>query len=137
MNIIIVDKNADIPIWKDLLDDWKVDFQERGHYVDGPYAKLIEGDDQNVESYKIRDLDKYQIALAHPNYIQKDGGSIAELNVLNKEIKKRPEFRVIFYSGDTQFEKHIDMRQSSQVYYICKDEKFAFQRIIELIENGW
>ena len=136
MKIIIVDKKADIPDQKHDLDKLKEDFQKRGHYVDGPYKKLIEGDDLTVESYNpIVDLGDYQVAVAHPRFI-KDEYGLADLFLLAEEVKRRPKFRVIFYSGQPDFKKKIGLRQSSQVYYLSSGAD-TFDRIIDLVENGW
>jgi hypothetical protein len=121
MKVIIIDKNADVPDWKRILNTYRKAFESKGHYIE-ICRKLS-------EIGELGDLGRYDIAVAHPEL------SSGDVSLLDKEVKERPEFRVIFTSGDPyREERWIKIKQSDQVIY---HSRLLSDDLVELVENGW
>jgi hypothetical protein len=77
-----------------------------------------------------KNLSGFNLVFAHPDNL--------DTGILNKEIEKRGDFRVILYGTNAIKEyndqENIRLRQSKQCLYLDWPEKEDFKK---LIEEGW
>ena len=116
MKVIIIDYDDD-EMSKKEVDLYRTALQARGHSVEA-CAELS-------ELGELGDLKRYDVAICHRAWNDTDA--------LDKEIEKRPEFRVIWTKFGYDCEL-LRQRESDQVIYISHPHRF---KLIELVEKGW
>lgn len=117
MNILLLDRHGfEFP---EFPHEYRPPLEEAGHNV--TFFQLLHNAPEYVENTE-NYLSQFDLAVAHPHWTC--------LKALDKELDKRPDFRVLILGivGETEKDGRVIYRN-----HFYQDPK----QLIDLVENGW